>query len=307
MHIKVDEISNLFDAIQVYNKISEDVDVLCTLDFLESGFIRNNYLSIVGLAIKQREKYNKKTRVIPPDFKKNRKVYSAMSNIGFLKEFKAEANSLDYHKTMVEYTHIPLNSQSNIETFYVYFMERFEQHMENLSPELLKKIIQKIYELFSNVFRHSGDDLGLFCSGQFYPTNKKFNFTIVDGGKTIPSNVNSFLLKRYKEKENIRDLIRGKKFTPLTGVEAIKWALQKNHSTSGEGGLGLSLLEQLIAKSDGKLEIISKKGYYAITNGKKHTTELLNESFPGTIISIELNTSGNKYYYLKGESQSKQS
>lgn len=305
MHIKIEEISNLFDAIRVYNKINEDVDNQCTLDFLEAKFIRNNYLSIIGLGIRQRAEFGKNTKIIPPDFTKNRKVYSAMSNIGFLKEFKVEANSLDYHKTMVKYTHIPSAAQNDIEEFYVYFMGRFAQHMENLSPELLKKIIQKIYELFSNVFRHSGSDLGLFCSGQFYPTNKKFNFTIVDGGKTIPSNVNAFLLKKHKEEKKIWG--RSEKFIPMSGVEAIKWALQANNSTSGEGGLGLSLLEQLIAKSDAKLEIISKKGYYAITNGKKHTTELLSESFPGTIISIELNTSGSKYYYLKGESQSKQS
>lgn len=301
MSIKIDKINTLFDAIHVYDEINTNVYKECTLDFSNTEFIRNNYLSIIGLAIEQRKEYGKHITIIPPDFNKNRKVYNAMSNIGFLEQFLHDGVGVDFHGTMIKYTHIPLNAQNRIEDFYIHFMQRLQYHIGNLSPRLLNKIIQKIYELFSNVFRHSNNELGLFCSGQFYPSNKKFNFTIVDGGVTIPSNVNSFLLKKFKEESTIKDKLQGKEFQKLSDIESIQWALKENNSTSGEGGLGLSLLEQLILKSDGKLEIISKKGYYAIVNRRYRTAQLA-ESFPGTIISIELNTDGNKYYYLKGES-----
>ena len=62
--------------------------------------------------------------------------------------------------------------------------------------------MQKVFELFSNVFRHSQSELGLFCSGQFYPSNDKFYFTIVDGGIGIEQNVNNYLQKEfYKNKD----------------------------------------------------------------------------------------------------------
>lgn len=299
--IKVEKINTLFDAINIYDAISTESGHECTLDFSDAEFIRNNYLSIIGLAIEKRKEFNKKITIVPPDYSKNRTVYNAMSNIGFLKEFIDEDTNVDFHGTMIKYTHIPLDNQDKISEFYSHFMERLQSHIGNLSPQLLNKIIQKIYELFSNVFRHSENKLGLFCSGQFYPSNKRFNFTIVDGGITIPTNVNRFLLKQFKEKSKIIDKIQGKEFKKLNNVDAIKWALKENHSTSSEGGLGLSLLEQLIIKSGGKLEILSKKGYYAILNGTNISREL-EESFPGTIISIELTTNENKYYYLKGES-----
>jgi len=300
--IKIDKINTLSHAIYYYDKISTTIEDECSLDFSSTTFIRNNYLSIIGLAIMQRNLYGKSINIITPDFHKNRKVYNAMSNIGFLKEFINIEKSLDFHKTMIKYTHIPLNSQEKIEDFYLHFIERCQQHISNLSPELLNKIIQKVLELFSNVFRHSQNDLGLFCSGQFYPEGKKFNFTIVDGGITIPKNVNTFLLKKYKKELSLTNKIFRDKFKPLNAVDAITWAMKEKHSTSGEGGLGLSLLEQLIIKSSGKLEIISGKGYYAITNGE-YTSKLLEESFPGTIISIELSTNENKYYYLNEESK----
>ncbi len=298
--IKVEKINTLFHAIEIYEQISTNIHQECLLDFSETQFIRNNYLSIIGLAIEERKVHNKHICVIPPDFNRNRKVYTAMSNIGFLEEFLHTGKSIDYHRTMVKYTHINLNSEHKITDFYEHFVERFQNHIGNLSPQLLNKIIQKIYELFSNVFRHSQSELGLFCSGQFYPANKKFNFTIVDGGITIPTNVNKFLLKKFKEELGFGGKLRGREFKPLDGVSAIKWAMEEKNSTSGEGGLGLSLLKQLIIKSGGKLEIISKKGYYAISDGI-YSYHGLQESFPGTIVSIELKTDESKYYYLKGE------
>jgi signal transduction histidine kinase len=165
---------------------------------------------------------------------------------------------------------------------------------------LLKKILQKIYELFSNVFRHSESALGLFCSGQFYPKSEQFKFTIADNGTTIKTKVNRYLLKEFIKNRSTADKVFGKKFDPINGVEAIKWALEDKHSTTGGGGLGLSLLMDLITISGGSIEIISNDGYYSIKDGVE-STKKLNESFEGTIVSIELNTESSRYYFLKEE------
>lgn len=95
-------------------------------------------------------------------------------------------------------------------------------------------------------------------------------------------------------------MLKRQKFRPLDGVDAIKWALEDKHSTTGEGGLGLSLLMELIRISKGSIEIVSGDGYYGIKNARE-VSEVLDKPFGGTIISIELNTHSEKYYFLKEE------
>ena len=96
----------------------------------------------------------------------------------------------------------------------------------------------------------------------------------------------------------------GKKYEQIDAIESIKWALIDNNSTTGAGGLGLSLLMDLIKASKGSIEIISGNGYYCIKNAKEDSKEL-KKSFEGTIISIELDTHSGTYYFLKDEPNGK--
>jgi len=288
--IKVLNISSLIDAIKYHNKILETTDTF-QLNFKDSKFIRNNYLSIIGLAL---EKCNNKFEIIEP---LNRGVYNAMRTNGFLSKFTELSKSDDTHKTMIKYTQIPLNNYDELGRFYSYFNKQLKRKVLNTSDKLLNKIMQKIFELFSNVFRHSKSELGLFCSGQFYPKNEQFYFTIVDGGIGIPTNVNNFLKEEFKKNKGMLSL---SKFKKESDESTINWAMKEGHSSTGEGGLGLALLEELILKSNGTLEIVSKQGHYRIKNGKKELKKLT-DSFKGTVISIGLNTNLDKYYFLKGE------
>lgn len=288
--IKVSSISSLIDAVKYHNRILETTDSF-QLDFQKSQFIRNNYLSIIGLAL---EKCNNKFEIIEPV---NDGVYKAMRTNGFLSKFTELSKSDDTYKTMIKYTQIPLNNYDELGAFYTYFNEQVKRKVLNISDKLLKKIMQKIFELFSNVFRHSQSKLGIFCSGQFYPKNEQFYFTIVDGGVGIPHNVNSYLKEDFKTNKGMLSLSRFKK---ISDENTIEWAMKEGHSSTGKGGLGLALLEELILKSHGTLEIVSNQGHYRIKNGKKELKKLAN-SFEGTVISIGLNTNIDKYYFLKGE------
>lgn len=290
--IHISKINSLMDAIEIHNKILESTDVL--LNFKHVSFIRNNYLSIVGLAIEKLKNEGGDYKIIPPD---NIKVLKAMQDIEFLDKFTELSKGSDSYKTMIRYTNIIDYEDVRLSEFYGYFQKKLLHRVQNISKPLANKIIQKVFELFSNVFRHSESDLGLFCSGQFYPQNDKFYFTIVDGGVGIKKNVN-----KYFEKEFLQDkkILSRKKYKEQDAVECIQWAMQEGHSTTGKGGLGLALLMELIKKSDGQLEIISDNGYYAIKNAEVHT-ELLDEVFDGSIISIGLNTDASKFFYLQGE------
>lgn len=296
MVIQINSINSLFDAINYFEKIiNASFDTKVSIDFTNSSFVRNHYLSIIGMSIEILKTRNNDIQILKPN---NQKVLDSMNDIGFLPAFCDEKEGYDTHKTMIKYTHIPIKEYDlELQRFYVYFMQQFKGKIENLSPLLLKKILQKFFELFSNVFRHSQSGIGFFCSGQFYPKNDKFNFTIVDNGITIRRNVNRYLLKKHGQ-QSLSDRLFSKKFQPLNGLEAIKWALIDNHSTTGSGGLGLSLLLDLVTISGGNIEILSGNGYFSMREGE---SEILDSSFEGTIISVELITKKDKYYFLKEE------
>lgn len=297
--ITINRVNTLFEAIKYFDHIAETAkDEMLLVDFSKASFIRNHYLAIIGMGLEVVQNRAIKVAVIKPN---DKTVLNAMTRIGFLAVFGDGEDGPDTYKTMIRYTNIPLeNYDASFAAFHEYFKEQFTGKVANLSPKLLYKILQKIYELFSNVFRHSESALGLFCSGQFYPKSEQFKFTIADNGITIKTKVNRYLLREFLKNRTTADKIFGKKFEPISGVDAIKWALEDTHSTTGQGGLGLSLLMDLITISGGSIEIISNDGYYSIKDGVENTKKL-EESFEGTIVSIELNTESSRYYFLKEE------
>ncbi len=151
------------------------------------------------------------------------------------------------------------------------------------------------------MFRHSKSKLGFFCSGQLDDKQKIINFTIVDSGITIKTNINRYFEDLKKDNKKILDF---SKFNELNGYDAIKWALENGNSTTGKGGFGLNLLQELILKSGGRLEIISNDGYFYINNGIIREQKL-DYDFEGTIVSIGLSTDINRLCIIKGDNNDK--
>ncbi|KFL33151.1 MULTISPECIES: hypothetical protein [unclassified Sulfurospirillum] len=299
MTVPINKVNSLFEAIDYFEQIINiATNAILRIDFENASFVRNHYLSIIGMGLEIVKNRDIQIQLILP---RRQTVLISMRKIGFLSAFMKEQDAKDTFKTMIRYTNIPLaNYDLQLQEFHQYFIQQFTGKVANLSPKLLNKILQKILELFSNVFRHSESALGLFCSGQFYPSNEKFNFTIVDNGVTIKTNVNRYLFKQFIKNRSTTEKLFGKKFQSLRGDEAIQWALQDTHSTTGKGGLGLSLLMDFIKISEGSIEIISNDGYYSIKDGIE-VSKTLESSFEGTLISIELNTQSNQYYFLQEE------
>jgi len=301
MRIIIKKIETIFDSVYYFDEINKAVnEEVLIIDFTYATFIRNHFISIIGMALTVIQNRGIYVKIIKPQ---NSKVLNSMKRIEFLSKFCEETNQDDRYKTMVRYTNIPLQNNSLVmQEFHAHFIQQFMGRVINLSPKLQKKILQKIFELFSNVFRHSNSALGLFCSGQFYPSQDKFNFTIVDNGVGIKRNVNRYLSEQFIVNRSVSDESLGEKFKLLNATETIEWALMDENSTTGEGGLGLNLLMELIRLSNGSIEIISSDGYYGVKDANK-ITKILNKSFDGTIISIELNTNSNNYYFLKDDSK----
>lgn len=154
-----------------------------------------------------------------------------------------------------------------------------------MSSGLLKRFRESIFEIFSNAILHSRAELGIFSCGQFFPNRNRLDFTVADLGIGI--------------RQNIEDHT-GYKFSP---EEAIIWATEEFNTTKRgnlPGGLGLKILCDFIDLNGGSIQIVSDAGYWQ-RKDRQIVTKPLHNPFPGTVVSIEINTSDTHTYSLASE------
>jgi hypothetical protein len=212
-------------------------------------------------------------------------VETILSKNGFLSYYGREKRQ-DTYETTIEYKRFEPKDDR-------YFAAYIEENMvgkgvPRMSEGLHKKFIESIFEIFSNAVIHSRTKMGIFSCGQFFPTKKRLVFSIADLGIGIPRNV-----KEHTKQEMAAD-------------QAINWTLEgKNTTKVGRipGGLGLKLLREFITMNQGRIQIVSDKGYWELSGGKAFTRLFLNP-FPGTTVSIEINTSDTNSYCLSSEIKS---
>jgi hypothetical protein len=162
-------------------------------------------------------------------------------------------------------------------------MERAE--IPTMSVGLMKKFRESIFEIFSNAVLHSRTDMGIFSCGQFFPTRERLDFSVTDLGIGIRQNV----------KENTG--------LDLTPEKAIAWATEGSNTTKRgpiPGGLGLKLLGEFIDLNDGRIQIVSDAGYWK-REKRKTVSARLSQPFPGTVVSVEINTADPHSYALASE------
>jgi len=200
----------------------------------------------------------------------------------FLKQFDRPVK-FDTYQTTIPFKKF---KKSAGEQFSEYLNLNMDEHgIPKMSPGLTKKFRQSLFEIFQNAAYHSESDAGIFTCGQFYPNMHKLDFTIADAGIGIRDNVRRFL-----------------KFN-ISSRHAIKWALEEGHSTrSGNqpGGIGLKLIKDFIEINKGKIQIISRFGFYEFST-MGEVFEKMENDFHGTCINIEINTNDTSIYYLRSE------
>ncbi|HKB66123.1 MAG TPA: ATP-binding protein [Pyrinomonadaceae bacterium] len=159
------------------------------------------------------------------------------------------------------------------------------RELPKMSSALLKKFRESVFEIFSNAVGHSKTELGIFSCGQFFPHKYCLDFSVVDLGIGIRQNV----------KENAG--------LDYSAEEAIAWATEgRNTTKKGKipGGLGLKLLREFIKLNRGRISILSDSGYWMAHRGRVSKSKLLN-AFPGTIVTMEIDTSDKQSYVLSSE------
>ncbi len=163
------------------------------------------------------------------------------------------------------------------------FINRSE--MPEMTSGLLKKFRESIFEIFSNAVLHSRTKLGIFSCGQFFPTKHRLDFTVADLGVGM--------------RQNIIDHTG----LELSSEKAIIWATNANNTTKQgnvPGGLGLKLLCEFIDLNGGRIQIVSDTGFWKREKGEIFTSTL-NYPFPGTVVSVEINTADTQSYALASE------
>ncbi|ADJ27039.1 ATP-binding protein [Nitrosococcus watsonii] len=171
------------------------------------------------------------------------------------------------------------------------FFEYLESYMDGkgiptMSEILTKRFRQSLFEIFQNAAIHSKSSSGVFTCGQFFPQKHRLDFTIADAGVGIRDNVRQYTGN-----------------TKMNSCMAIGWALTEGNTTkTGDqpGGLGLKLLKDFIWMNKGKLQIVSRYGYYEFSATGENCLKL-DHDFPGTCVNIEINTQDTSSYYLKSE------
>ncbi len=159
--------------------------------------------------------------------------------------------------------------------------------LPEMSEGLSRRFRESIFEIFSNAVIHSGSRLGVFSCGQFFPGRKQINFMMADLGIGFRENI-----RRHTELD-------------LPAADAIEWATQGNNTTKSErdnvpGGLGLKLICEFIDLNGGCVRIVSDAGYWKRKGGQIEKTTF-NPCFPGTVVSLEIDTADTGSYILASE------
>lgn len=211
------------------------------------------------------------------------KVRDILSRNGFLQCYGGDRVH-DAWGTSVAYKRFSIDNEVAFSN-YVSTELLVHDSLPKMSAQLRKVFSQNISEIFSNAVHHSKTLLGVFSCGQYFPKKGRLVFTIADLGIGMRQNIN----------EN-----RGLDFS---SVEAINWATKGNStkSTGNPGGLGLKFLCHFLERNEGCVRIVSDRGYWKRSNSGEITTEELPHPFPGTVVSLELNTEDKKSYVLSSE------
>ncbi len=244
-------------------------------DFFEANMAAPLYVAIAKM--KYRYKNVKITGLSPGIaliLKKNR----------FLSLF-GEEKSYDLYQTTIPFRKFRLHEEKRFTVYLESYMRG--KGIPSMSPALNKRFRQSLLEIFLNARIHSESKSGVAVCGQFYPNMHRLDFSISDAGIGIRDNV-----RRYTGNPKVNSL------------NAIRWALTEGKTTKKDqpGGLGLKLIKEFIEINGGKLQIVSRFGYYEFSSNGE-IFEKMEHDFPGTCVNIEINTLDTHSYCLRSENQ----
>ena len=197
----------------------------------------------------------------------------------FLTNFRYEPLDGDNHAIM-PFRRLRLSDEGAFEEYIS--QQLGSKHMHRMTDGAIRIFKRKIFEVYQNAVIHSESKIGIFVSGQFFPRQNRLDFTVADAGIGIRGTV-----RRYFKKPGIGS------------IPALKWALEPSNTTKRggprPGGLGFQFLQHFSRMNKGKIQIASRFGFYEFDGNResdddRDTFRKMSEDFPGTAVTIMLNT-----------------
>ena len=253
-----------------------------TIDFSKCKEFDGNLCAALGAIF---DNFSSKSAImlqLPSD----RKIRRVLSRNHFLRAWRVKTDIQD-KENFVRYARFETSDASASE-FKKYIDEWLigKQKFPDHSKAVGESLVASLYEIYANARMH-GEATFVYSCGEYKESDTTFEMAIVDLGKTIPGNVNTFF--------------GNKKLPPLPVCHAIHWAFEEGNTTKeNTGGLGLSLLREFIELNNGSLHMVSAGGFVEFTNGQ-FVFHDLNLEFPGTIVNIKFNFNDSKHYWMKSE------
>ena len=230
-----------------------------------SNWVDANMCAPLGAILYRKEKENIPVRVT----NSSSMVESIFRKNHFLSQFGV-AEKPDSYGTTIEYQRFETSGRV-YEDFKQYVIKYFRSRslgLPAMSPELLKRFRESLFEVFSNAIEHSYTQHGIFTCGQFFPRRGRLIFTIADLGIGIAGNIYKKLQVRFPARV------------------AVIWAMSGKTTRRGRsGGLGLQLIQEFIKLNKGRLIIVSGEGYWEFSKGRV-LTPTLPRPFPGTVVTM---------------------
>jgi len=215
-----------------------------------------------------------------------KKVKRALARIGFLDAFSVKTN-VEERENFIMYKSFSVRESSEFKE-YIHSDLIQKQRFPQCTKKAEEKIIESIYEVFANAVSHGGCQK-VYCCGECHKLNDRpmLDMTITDLGRTIPENVNDFLLGRGLKR--------------LTPEETLIWAFKEGNTTKKvPGGLGLAILKDFMDLNEGEIQMVSGGAMLEYKRGN-FDTAFLEKPFPGTIVNLKFNCADQKSYSLKNE------
>lgn len=254
------------------------------LDFSRCGFFEANMTAPLAAVLTKLsvERFNRIKIVNIPSAIKN-----ILSKNRFLVSYGYDPIN-DVNQTVLPLIRLQLKDGNR-------FADYLNEHMNGKGIPPMTRAMDRmfrgsVFEVFQNAVIHSDSEPGVFICGQFYPQKHRLDLTIADAGIGVRTNV-----RRYLKNVN------------LSSVSAIKWALHEGHTTKTgrqPGGIGLKFLKDFVELNGGKIQLVSRFGFYEYNKGVESFSKLTAD-LPGTAVNLEINTSDTCTYQLSSEISSK--
>ncbi len=210
-------------------------------------------------------------------------IEQILSKNDFLSYFGRE-KAKDINRTTIKFQKLKTSDGKYFKNYVIEELIKGRiSDLPKMSEGVIKKIVEAIYEIFVNAQYHSETEY-IYTCGQFFPNKSEIEFTIVDTGIGFREKIN----RRFDSN--------------LSSIQALKWAVEESKTTKEglSGGLGLAVLREFVSMNKGKMQIISKDGFYQY-DGESEQLKKFNGEFPGTIVNLQFKTNDSNNYLLSEE------